>query len=54
MVTLQVADLRMIANNLTPYEPTHPREILKEEIVYRGLSQRKFAAQMGRGVFRAQ
>ena len=37
----------MIANNLTPFEPTHPGEILKDEIEYRGLSQRKLAAQMG-------
>ena len=37
----------MIANNLTPYEPTHPGELLKEEIEYRGISQRKLAAQMG-------
>jgi len=27
--------------------PTHPGEILKEEIEYRGVSQRKLAAQMG-------
>ena len=37
----------MIANNLTPYEPTHPGEILKDEIEYRGISQRKLAARMG-------
>lgn len=37
----------MIANNLTPFKPTHPGEILKDEIEYRGLSQRKLAAQMG-------
>jgi addiction module HigA family antidote len=37
----------MIANNLTPYEPAHPGEILKEEIECRGISQRKLAAQMG-------
>lgn len=37
----------MIANNLTPFEPTHPGEIIKDEIEYRGLSQRKLAAQMG-------
>lgn len=37
----------MIANNLTPYEPTHPGEMIKDEIEYRGLSQRKLAAQMG-------
>ncbi|MDR2806187.1 MAG: addiction module antidote protein, HigA family, partial [Dysgonamonadaceae bacterium] len=27
--------------------PVHPGEILKEEIEYRGLSQRKLAMQMG-------
>ena len=39
-------DSRMVANNLTPSEPIHPGEILKEEIEYRGISQRKLAAQM--------
>jgi addiction module antidote protein, HigA family len=29
------------------FYPTHPGEILKEEIEYRGISQRKLAAQMG-------
>jgi addiction module HigA family antidote len=47
MITLKGVDPRMIANNLTPYEPTHPGEILKEEIEYRGISQRKLAEQMG-------
>lgn len=47
MITLKGADPRMIANNITPYEPTHPGEILKEEIEYRGISQRRLAAQMG-------
>ena len=47
MITLEGVDPRMIANNLTPYAPTHPGEILKEEIEYRGISQRKLAAQMG-------
>jgi len=37
----------MIANNLTPHTYTHPGEILKEEIEYRGISQRKLAADMG-------
>ena len=36
----------MIANNLTPYRPIHPGEILKDEIEYRGISQRKLASQM--------
>lgn len=38
---------KMIANNLTPFEPTHPGEVLKDEIEYRGISQRKLALQMG-------
>ena len=29
-------DPKMIANNITPFEPTHPGEILKDEIEYRG------------------
>jgi addiction module HigA family antidote len=37
----------MIANNLTPYEPTHPGELLKDEIEYRGLSQKELAKRMG-------
>lgn len=38
---------RMCANRLTPAYPTHPGEILKDEIECRGISQRKLAAQMG-------
>ena len=35
-------------NNLGyPYKPTHPGEILKEEIEYRGISQRKLSEQTG-------
>lgn len=34
-------------NDLVPFEPTHPGEILKEEIEYRGLSQKMLAQQMG-------
>lgn len=36
-----------IANKTTPLHPTHPGVILKDEIEYRGISQRKLAAQMG-------
>ena len=38
---------KMIANNLTPLEPIHPGEMIKDEIEYRGISQRKLAVQMG-------
>ncbi|MCD8183063.1 MAG: HigA family addiction module antitoxin [Bacteroides sp.] len=47
MITMKGVDPRMIANNLTPFEATHPGEVLKEEIEYRGISQRKLAAQIG-------
>lgn len=32
---------------MTPAFPTHPGEILKDEIEYRGISQRKLAEEMG-------
>ena len=47
MIKIEGVDPKMIANNLTPSEPIHAREILKDEIEYRGISQRKLAAQMG-------
>lgn len=47
MITIEGVDPKMIANNLTPSEPIHPGRILKDEIEYRGISQRKLAAQMG-------
>ena len=37
----------MMANHLTPVFPTHPGEVLKDEIEYRGISQRKLAEEMG-------
>ena len=47
MIKIEGVVPKMIANNLTPSEPIHPGEILKDEIEYRGISQRKLAAQMG-------
>ena len=37
----------MIANNMNPIFPTHPGAILKDELEYRGISQRKLADNMG-------
>ena len=37
----------MIANNLTPFEPTHPGEFLREEIECRGITQTKLANDIG-------
>jgi addiction module HigA family antidote len=47
MIEIKGVDPRMIANNLTPFEPTHPGELLKNELEWRGISQRKLAAQIG-------
>lgn len=41
MITIEGVDPKMIANNLTPSEPIHPGEMIKDEIEYRGLSQKK-------------
>ena len=37
----------MIANNIEPFEPTHPGSLLKEEIEYRGISKKRFSEQTG-------
>ncbi len=34
------------ANNIESYIPTHPGEVLKDEIEYRGISQKKLAEAM--------
>lgn len=43
MITVEGQDPKMIANNLKPFEPTHPGEVLKEELEFRGISQRGLA-----------
>jgi len=37
----------MIANNLIPSQPIHPGEMIKDEIEYRGISQKNLAAEIG-------
>lgn len=37
----------MRANDMTPAFPTHPGDVLKNEIEYRGISQRQLAEGMG-------
>lgn len=34
-------------NKYTPFFPIHPGEIIKDEIEFRGISQRSLASQMG-------
>lgn len=47
MITIQGVAPDMIANNLTPFEPTHPGEVLREEIEYMGITQTKLAEEIG-------
>lgn len=47
MITIKGIDSKMIANNIGSSEPTHPGELLKDEIECRGISQRKLAEQIG-------
>ena len=47
MVTLKGIDPQMIANNLKPFQPTHPGEVLKDELAFRGISQRGLAREIG-------
>lgn len=37
----------MTANQITPFYPTHPGEVVKDEIEYRKISQRQLARQIG-------
>lgn len=47
MVNVKDKDPMMIANNLKPFKPTHPGEVLKDELEFRGMSQRGLASKMG-------
>ena len=40
-------DDRMIANNLEPHFLTHPGEVIKDELEFRGISQRRLAKEIG-------
>lgn len=47
MITLQGVEPEMIANNLTPFEPTHPGELIKDELEAVHLTQAKLAENIG-------
>lgn len=47
MVRLEGVEDRMIANNLEPFYLTHPGEVIKEELDFRGISQRRLAKEIG-------
>ena len=44
---IEGVDPKMIANNLTPSTPIHPGEMIKDEIEFRGISQKQLAAEIG-------
>lgn len=39
--------MKTFTNNMIPFSPTHPGEVLKDEIEFLNISQRKLALQMG-------
>ena len=47
MITLPGVATDMIANNLTPFEPTHPGELIKDELEACNLTQAKLAESIG-------
>ena len=46
MITLPNTPNDMIANNLTPFEPTHPGYLIRDELESRNMSQSKLAKQL--------
>lgn len=46
-IAINGIDSGMIANNLTSSQPIHPGEMIKDEIEYRGISQKELAAEIG-------
>lgn len=47
MVRLEGVEDCMIANNLEPFYLTHPGEVIKDELDFRGISQRRLAKEIG-------
>lgn len=46
-IKLKGVDPNMIANNLVPSQPIHPGEMIKDEIEYRGITQKELATEIG-------
>lgn len=49
MIMITSANIKsdMMANNLTPYEPTHPGELIRDELQAIGMTQSKLAERIG-------
>ncbi|ADQ78579.1 putative plasmid maintenance system antidote protein, XRE family [Paludibacter propionicigenes WB4] len=43
--------MKTFANNIIPFSPTHPGEVLKDEIEFLNISKRKLSTQMGVSYF---
>lgn len=46
MIRKEIISREFLANDIEPFEPTHPGTIIKDEIAYRGISQAQLAKQM--------
>ena len=47
MAQVEETDNKMVANNLEPHYLTHPGEVIKDELEFRGISQRRLASEIG-------
>ena len=47
MAQIEGTDNKMVANNLEPHYLTHPGEVIKDELEFRGISQRRLASEIG-------
>lgn len=47
MITVSGTSPDMIANNVSPFEPTHPGELIKDELESRNITQAKLAESIG-------
>ena len=47
MNSLQKIEPNMTANNLTPFKPTHPGSLLKDELESRKITQIQFSKKLG-------
>ena len=47
MAQIERTDKGMVANNLEPFYLTHPGEVIKDELEFRGISQRRLAKEIG-------
>ena len=49
MIMMHIEGIKdnMIAKNLTPFFPTHPGEVIKDEIIARGITQRQLSEVTG-------